>query len=310
VSRTGGILLVLGGAVGFATLPLFAKWGHAAGLDATSMNAVRLAATAAILFAWVALSSRETARVAPRDLAWLVLFGALDCALSGVLYFTALATLDASLAHMLIFTFPAMVAVLARLVYGEPLTAARVGAVLLSFAGSALVVGRASLPAVTAAFLGAVGLVLAAALILALYHVVVQGVLARHRPIPVVAWMAASGAVALALYDAPRLGAYPALVAANWPVLAGLVAVPTVGATVLYVSGVARLGAARAALVATIEPFVTVVLAGLLFGERFTPGQWLGGGLIVAAIVLAQRPAPQGDLLPAAAAAPARAAGD
>jgi DME family drug/metabolite transporter len=308
VSRAGGVLLVLGGAFGYATLPLFAKWGHAAGLDATSMNVVRLSAAAAVFLAWAALSPGETLRVAPRDLGWLALFGALDYAVSGVFYFAALRTLDASLAHVLVFTFPAMVVVLARVVYGEPFTAARVGAVALSMAGSVLVIGLRSVPTVAPAFLGAVALVIGSALIAALYHVALQGLLARYRPLPAVAWATASGAAALLLYDAPRLAAYPGLVAGHWPLLLGMTAVPTVGALVLYVSGVGRLGAARTALVATIEPFIAVGLARVFFGERFTAGQWLGGGLIVAAVLLAQRPvSAEGEPLPATG---ARAAGE
>jgi probable blue pigment (indigoidine) exporter len=72
-----------------------------------------------------------------------------------------------------------------------------------------------------------------------------------------------------------------------WPVLVA----GSLGAalpTVLYVLGIRRIGAPRAAILAMIEPLTGVTLAALLLGEGLQPIQALGGALILAAGALLQ----------------------
>src|SRR5258707_1030697 len=76
--------------------------------------------------------------------------------------------------------------------------------------------------------------------------------------------------------------------AAGWAVAIGLAVVPTMLAISLFLAGLPRVGAARAALLSTWEPVVTVVLAVLLLGDRMSPIQALGGILLVAAVILVQ----------------------
>ncbi len=55
-----------------------------------------------------------------------------------------------------------------------------------------------------------------------------------------------------------------------------------------FTAGTHRIGAAQASLLSTIEPVYTITLAAILFGERLTPVQLVGAGLILGAVVLAQ----------------------
>jgi drug/metabolite transporter (DMT)-like permease len=52
----------------------------------------------------------------------------------------------------------------------------------------------------------------------------------------------------------------------------------------------ARIGAQRVAMFMNSEPVLTVVLAVIILGETLTPVQFLGGLLVVGAIVLVRRP--------------------
>jgi drug/metabolite transporter (DMT)-like permease len=61
--------------------------------------------------------------------------------------------------------------------------------------------------------------------------------------------------------------------------------------TLLYITGIRRLGAPRAAILATFEPVVGVALAALLLAERPGLVQLFGGLLVIGAgIVLQLRP--------------------
>ena len=63
--------------------------------------------------------------------------------------------------------------------------------------------------------------------------------------------------------------------AAFWPVL--LAGVIGAGRADLYITGIRRLGAPRAAILSTFEPVVGVALATVLLGERPGPLQLVGG---------------------------------
>lgn len=59
----------------------------------------------------------------------------------------------------------------------------------------------------------------------------------------------------------------------------------TVLAILTFFAGLQRLGAARASMLSTLEPVVTVILAALLLGEHVGLTQALGGGLILAGVL-------------------------
>ena len=79
--------------------------------------------------------------------------------------------------------------------------------------------------------------------------------------------------------------------AAAWPGLVGVGVVATFIAIQTFYAGAQRVGAAQAALVSTIEPFWTIALAALLFGESLAPLQIVGGSLIILGVLIAQAPA-------------------
>jgi drug/metabolite transporter (DMT)-like permease len=76
--------------------------------------------------------------------------------------------------------------------------------------------------------------------------------------------------------------------AAGWGWLAGLAVVSTVIAIGLFFAGLTRVGPTNAAILATVEPLVTALLAFAVFGE--TPGavQIAGGALIIIAVLVLQ----------------------
>jgi drug/metabolite transporter (DMT)-like permease len=57
----------------------------------------------------------------------------------------------------------------------------------------------------------------------------------------------------------------------------------------LFVMGLKRVDAGKAATYSTIEPIVTVVAASLLLGERIAALQYLGGALILGGVLWLRR---------------------
>ena len=66
----------------------------------------------------------------------------------------------------------------------------------------------------------------------------------------------------------------------------------------LFLVGIRHVGAGRAALFSTVEPLVAVVAAAFVLGERIGVFQYLGGALILTAILWLRSDRPIGSKVP------------
>ena len=214
-----------------------------------------------------------------RDLAALGTFG-----LVGVTLFYASLTLaidrgGISLAFILLYTAPAFVAVLARVLLGEALGAAKVALVAVAMVGVALVAtdGGTGIRASPAAL--AWGLIAGASY--ASYYIFGKWILHRYAPVTIYAIVMPIGALGLL----PLVDFAPKPPQA-WLLLGVLATVSTYAAYLAYYTGLARVEASRAVLVATVEPVVAAALAAAVFGERFGVAGVAGSTLVLAAAAL------------------------
>ncbi|MBM3124687.1 MAG: EamA/RhaT family transporter, partial [Chloroflexi bacterium] len=69
----------------------------------------------------------------------------------------------------------------------------------------------------------------------------------------------------------------------------GMILLSTIFPVVAFLAGLERIGPTSAALLSTLEPVVTVLLAAWLFGERLEPIVLVGGSLILASVLLLTR---------------------
>ena len=75
----------------------------------------------------------------------------------------------------------------------------------------------------------------------------------------------------------------------TWVLLGVIVLVPTFAAIVLYLEGISGLGPSQAAVVSTLEPIFTIILARLLLSQApLTWLQWLGVALVLVGVVVAE----------------------
>jgi drug/metabolite transporter (DMT)-like permease len=75
----------------------------------------------------------------------------------------------------------------------------------------------------------------------------------------------------------------------GWINIVGIVLVATVIPVVTFLAGLERIGPTNAAMLSTLEPVVTVLLAVWIFNERLQPIVMLGGGFILVAVILLTR---------------------
>jgi DME family drug/metabolite transporter len=249
------------------------------------------AAIAGALFAVHALLRRR-GRVATRDLPAVGAFGLVGVSLFYASYLLAVQRGGAALAAVLLYTAPAWVAVLARLVLGERLTARRAGAVALTVGGVALV----ALAGGGAVRLRADALLwgLAAGWSYALYYIFGRRFFTRYDAATVLAVALPVGAAGLLPFTS-----FTPKDAAAWGAIVFVAVVPTYLAYLLYATGLRRVEATRAATLATLEPVVAAVAAYAAFGEVLAPAGYLGAAVVLAGVLLSAAEPRREDAAPA-----------
>jgi drug/metabolite transporter (DMT)-like permease len=296
-----GIALTVISAFGFGSGALFAKPVYATGVDWFTLMTWRFTIGAGLSWAWVTATGRGRGAVGALDRRAVLVSIALGILYTGnsSTYFAGLETVPASLAALIVYVYPAIVAVLA-LRFGRRLEGRRAwGALGLALVGVALAIGTidaAALPPVSGLLL------MAASPFIYSVWIVLSARLAGERrsgvgsagqgadptaagAVMMTATATAFWLVGLGLGRPILPGDVPA---AAWGGILGVGAVSTFIAIQAFYAGAHRIGAARASLVSTVEPVWTIVLAGILFGERLTPIQLAGGALILIGVVIAQ----------------------
>ena len=269
---TRGLLIVFLASLGYGALPIFAKLALAAGVEVLPLLAWRFLLGSGLLWIFVVATGRPRPPRGRRT--GLVLLGLLY-AFNSVCYMLGLDRLPASVATLVLFSYPAMTVLLSRLWVGERLTPRRIAALALTTAGCVLTVGTG---------LG-VGLVLLAVVFLAAWIVRSHGGFAGLPPISATATALTSTALAISLTGLATGGIGVPFAPAPLLLLGAIGLFSTAIPITAFLIGIQWIGPGRAATAATMEPAVTLALAAAVLGDRLSAAQWLGAALILAGVI-------------------------
>ena len=277
MKRLTGILLIALSASSFGTLAIFGRWLYAAGMDTFTILFLRFS-LAAMLMAFLLMLKRESL---PRRRIFVQLLGmgAVGYVGQSFSYLTAIRYASAGLVALLLYLYPMFVFILSAIVLREKVTWARIMALVVSLIGTALTVDPAG------GELTGILLAIAAALIYSVYILVGTNVMKHVSAVQSSTVIFASAGAVYGILTALN-GAHFPTANSGWFALSGIVLLATVIPVVAFLEGLERVGPTNAAMLSTLEPVVTVLLAAWLFQERLTPVALLGGGLILAAVIL------------------------
>jgi drug/metabolite transporter (DMT)-like permease len=296
-----GIVLVVVSACAFGSGALFAKPVYAAGVGWHVLMAWRFLIGTSLAWLGAALNPAARASLRRIDRRTVVVTLTLGAMYTGntATFYAGLETVSASLAALIVYLYPALVAVLSLRV-GQRLEGRRAWAALVvATTGVVLAVGNVE---DSSAAMPGLALTIAAPIIYAAWIVLAARLSGEARTTTGRASEAglnpiAAGALMLTATTAVY---WTSALALGRPVLPGQVppeawgGIVGVGVVSLFVAfqafyaGAHRIGAARASLVSTVEPLWTIGLAALLFAERLAPLQLVGGAMIIGGVLLAQ----------------------
>lgn len=275
-----GVALVVGSACCFGTLGVFGKLAYRLGLTTPQLLSYRFALAALLL--WLVVAITRAMLPPRRALIGLAVMGGAGYAGQSGSYFGALHFIPASTNALLLYTFPVVVTLLAALLFAEPLGSTKLAAVGLAVLGTALVVQaqfHAAPPIGTVLGLGS-------AAFYSGYILFGSRLLPGIPPVSATATIMTAAALVWSAY-AGITGQLPL----DWTLprlalMAGLALIGTTIPVLAFILGLRLVGASRAAILSTVEPASTVLLAVIILGEKANPIQYVGGALILASVVV------------------------
>ena len=245
---------------------------------------------AGTLLVVLAVIARPLLHLGRQNLVLFVVYG-FTLALFHGLWIVSVSLNGAAVATVLAYSAPAFTALADWRWWGERLGPFKIGAVLLSIVGCVLISGAYDLAVWQLNPLGIiVGLIPGA--VFAMYNVWSKIAMERDvNPWTATLYSFAFGAAFLLLVQRPdTFWLFRSLegreAALGWGMMILLAIGPTLSGYGLYMISLTHLPITTANLISTLEPAMTATWAFIFLGERLTPPQLLGGGLILIGVLL------------------------
>ena len=287
--RLKGILIALVGTSLWATTGIFISYL----LKNYPLQPLTLAFWRDLLIALALLlilrvAQPQALKIARRDVPFFLVYGFFGLAVFNSLWTFSVKFNGAAVATVLAYSSPAFTVLLARPLLKEPFTARKIAAVVLSLAGCVLV-AKAYAAETWQVNLSGVVVGLGTGAAFAFYSLAGRWSSKRFPSawtVTAYGFLFAAGGLLLTqngetLFTLGRQWS-------GWAILAVLAIGPSLAGFGLYTLSLRYLQASVASLIATLEPALTAVMAIFLLGESLIALQWLGAGLILLAVILAQ----------------------
>jgi drug/metabolite transporter, DME family len=253
----------------------------------------RDAATFLVLFLWHLCVNPKALRVRGRDFPILAVMG-LVLGISHVFWNLGVNYSGPAVSTVQQAATPAIVAIVARLLWGETLDWAKAGAVLLTFLGTAITVsgGNANGNAIAMD-----GLIIGFGIPFSYAGWSLFGKKLRFSYSAPTILTYAFGFAALVLSPIQISSSLPSEVPPSIiACFCGLILVSTIGGFVLFTMGIGRIPVSTASVIAMVEIIFVSIFSLIFLGEAFTTIELLGAGLIICGVIVLLRPGITGSI--------------
>lgn len=284
-----GYALAALGAAMFSSKAILVKIAYMEEPDAAMLLALRMLFALPFFlaigyFAYAKRKSQGHARPDRRTVAACIVSGFVGYYLAAIFDFEALTYITAQLERLVLFSYPLFVMILGALFFARRMTLSGTIGAFITYGGLVVVFQRGIEIGGFNTLIGT-SLVLAAALSFALYQLLAQGFIARMGSMLFTSVAMASAAIACIAHYWIESGnlAFPVSMQFIW-IAASLAIFATVLPSFLVNSGLARIGPQATAMISTLSPLMTIILAVEILGEPFTLIDALGTALVIAGI--------------------------
>lgn len=288
-----GSIFALIAAFLFSTKAIFIKQAYTLSplVDGTVLMALRMGSALPffLLICW--LNRHHNQNIQPKDWLLLILAGLIGYYFSSWLDFVGLMYISASLERIILFLYPTLTVIASSFIYKQRLKFKSIFAIALSYGGTVIVMlqEQSTVSHETNFWLG-VSLVFAGAVCFASYLLLTPRLIQKFG-----SWNFSGLALSIACF-----GTLTHFIIATPNPIGLLTQLPTsviwygialgllvtVLPTILIAQSISRLGAAQSAMISSIGPILTIILAVAFLGEHMNAIQWFGCFLNIIGVMM------------------------
>lgn len=288
-----GSLCAIGAAFLFSTKAIIIKQAYALSplVDGTVLMALRMLSALPFFLLLCWFNRQYNKNIAPKDWMMLIFAGLIGYYLSSWLDFAGLMYISASLERIILFLYPTLTVLASSIIYKQKLSLKSGVAIALSYGGTVIVMlqEQSTVPHEGNFWLG-VSLVFASAISFASYLLLTPRLIAKFG-----SWNYTGLALSIACLGTLThyFIAIPNPIALLTQLPIGVIGygialglLVTVLPTILIAQSISRLGAAQSAMIGSIGPVLTIILAVALLGEHMNAIQWFGCLLNIVGVMM------------------------
>lgn len=290
--------LVLG-AVAFAFNGVISKLVLTGGLSAWRLTQIRCTGAFAILLLYVLSRKAQSLKTTRVELPWLAAYGVIGFAAVQVGYFIAIARMPISIALIIEFTAPIWIVIFIRYFQKKHVQSMMWVSLALGFSGL-LLVGQVW----RGLTLNGIGVIAAFvdAFALAAYFLIGEKLVANRSTDTLIVWglgfASLVWAIFIPLWSFPAeiftqninlQGVFKNYTLPGWVLILWIILMGTILPYVLLLAGLRQLSASTSSVIGMLEPVVAGGFAWWWLGEVLSPMQLIGGVVVIAGIILADR---------------------
>lgn len=270
----------------WGTMGLFVRVYNARELHSMDIVAIRAVSAVIAMFLFMFFGKRNLLKIRLKDVWCFFGTGIGSIVFFNYCYFKTISLTSMSVAAVLLYTAPAIVMILSRILFGEKLTVCKMTALVLTFVGCIFVTGIAG----DASALNIAGILtgLGSGLGYALYSIFSRYAIERGYQSLTISFYTFLIAAIVTVPFVNISGIVTVTAGSLWMLIFFLVfgVVSTVLPYTLYNYGLNTIENGKASIIASVEPLVATLLGILIYHEKMSVGGVVGMILILGALVL------------------------
>ncbi|MBA1334173.1 MAG: hypothetical protein HPY66_1882 [Firmicutes bacterium] len=286
-SLTKGSLLVLAASVCYGIMAVATKIAYAEGANPQFMQAIRFGLAAIILWIYgLATKGRDAFRISKAQLAVLFLQGGIMCYAVGMLFYYAIIFIPVSLATILYSFHPVLTNVFAIVILKQKIVGKQIMALIIAFTGIVIAVWA---PVTHMSWFGILLAFLAAVVNCFNFMILESKYIKEMDSVVAVTYNITFRAVSFIVTGILTRQLWADVSLRGWGITLSTAVFFTAFPTIALFLGIKEIGSAKASIISTVDPVVTIMFGMLLLGEVLSYLQLSGVVLVIASVIMVNR---------------------
>jgi drug/metabolite transporter (DMT)-like permease len=285
-SKSAWLLIAIGASL-WGVIGIFVTYLYEIGFTPLEVVAMRVLTASIFMVPYVFIKNRHLFKIKVRDSGYFIGTGIISIVLFNWCLFSSMKESSISIAFILLYTAPAFVTILSRIIFKESLTARKVTALMITLIGCSLVIGIFSGSTTSISLYGLI-VGLGSGFFYALYSIFGKAALSKYDSLTVTVYTFLFASFAIVPFSGLDLRVSSLTDLKVIGLVIGLGFLSTMLPFIFYTKGLQYVESSRASIIATIEPVVASVIGFFIFNETLSTWQYIGMIMVISSVIIVQ----------------------